>query len=74
MRTRNPGAFASMIERRFSVGTRILDGTVRVERADGSLIGRLLDAFPEEIEEITLSKPSLEDVFIARTGHRLAAQ
>jgi ABC-2 type transport system ATP-binding protein len=74
IRTRNPAALASSIQQRLSLGTQVLDGTVRVERADAPLIGRLLDAFPTEIEEITLSKPSLEDVFIARTGHRLATQ
>ena len=33
-------------------------------------IARLVEAFPEEIQTITLGKPTLEDVFIDCTGHR----
>jgi ABC-2 type transport system ATP-binding protein len=33
-------------------------------------VPRLAQAFPQEIESITLGKPTLEDVFIDRTGHR----
>lgn len=72
IRTRQPTEFAAAVSQHFSLGTRVLEDTVRVEHADAPLIGRLLEAFPGEIEEITLSKPTLEDVFIARTGHRLA--
>ena len=31
---------------------------------------RLVEAFPDRIESITLGKPTLEDVFIHFTGHR----
>jgi ABC-2 type transport system ATP-binding protein len=30
----------------------------------------LVEAFPGEIQSISVSKPTLEDVFIDRTGHR----
>ena len=30
----------------------------------------LVAAFPAEITAVSLAKPTLEDVFIARTGHR----
>jgi ABC-2 type transport system ATP-binding protein len=33
-------------------------------------IPRLVEAFPAEIQTIMLGKPTLEDVFIDRTGHR----
>jgi ABC-2 type transport system ATP-binding protein len=29
-----------------------------------------VEAFPGEIQAISVSKPALEDVFIRRTGHR----
>jgi len=64
-------ALAGAIARRFDCEARVVDGAVRVERAEGpALLGRLCDAFPAEINSITLGKPTLEDVFIARTGHR----
>jgi ABC-2 type transport system ATP-binding protein len=34
------------------------------------LIARLIESFPGRIRSVTLAQPSLEDVFIARTGHR----
>ncbi len=50
---------------------QIVDGAVRLEQADGhQWIARLVEAFGGQIEAVTLGKPTLEDVFIARTGHR----
>jgi ABC-2 type transport system ATP-binding protein len=34
------------------------------------LLRELVEAFPNEITSVSLGKPSLEDVFIAKTGHR----
>jgi len=33
----------------------------------------LLATFDEQLTSITLARPTLEDVFVARTGHRLDA-
>jgi ABC-2 type transport system ATP-binding protein len=33
-------------------------------------VARVVEAFPGRVQSITLSKPTLEDVFVARTGHR----
>jgi ABC-2 type transport system ATP-binding protein len=44
---------------------------VRLELPAGhEWIPRLIEAFPDRIESITLGKPTLEDVFIHVTGHR----
>ena len=52
-----------------------MDGTVRLEVPAGhQWIARLVEAFPGQIAAIRLGKPSLEDVFIARTGHRFWRQ
>ena len=49
----------------------MLDGSVRLEQPDGHRwVSRLMELFPEEIQSLTLGKPTLEDVFIDRTGHR----
>ena len=48
-----------------------LEGQVRMERKNGHrFITELVEAFPGEISAISVSKPSLEDVFIRRTGHK----
>ncbi len=69
--TADPENLSAAIQRRFACGPSVVDGAVRVEHPDGHvLLGKLCEAFPAEITSITLGKPSLEDVFIARTGHR----
>jgi len=43
---------------------------VRVEHSGSSAFAReLLEAFPEELEQVTFRKATLEDVFLAKTGH-----
>jgi ABC-2 type transport system ATP-binding protein len=55
------------------VEVSVLNDEVRIEHADGaSFITRLVAAFPGEIDSVTLAKPTLEDVFIAKTGRRLS--
>ena len=55
------------------VEVSVLNDEVRIEQPDGaSFIARLVAAFPGEIDSVTLAKPTLEDVFIAKTGRRLS--
>jgi ABC-2 type transport system ATP-binding protein len=69
--TLDPPRLAAAIAQRFDCKPQVLDGSVRMEQADGhQWIARLVEAFGDEIDSVTLGKPSLEDVFIARTGHR----
>jgi ABC-2 type transport system ATP-binding protein len=51
---------------------RVHDGAVRLERERGhELAARLAEALPGRIGSVTVARPSLEDVFLRRTGHRL---
>src|SRR6266581_1631586 len=69
--TRDPEALAEQIRSRFDVDARVLDGQVRLERENGHrFITDVVETFPGEIEAISVSKPTLEDVFIHRTGHK----
>ncbi len=69
--TSDPGKLCAAIAAEFGCEPQILDGCVRLEQAEGHRwIARLVEAFPGRIESVTLGKPTLEDVFIARTGHR----
>ena len=68
---RDPESLAAQIEGRFHVPTQVLAGKVRLERENGHrFVTDVVEAFPGEIEAISVSKPTLEDVFIHRTGHR----
>ena len=70
IRTEKPEELIGAIQKKFDCEATLLDGTVRLEQPDGHLwISRLVAAFPSEIQSVTLGKPTLEDVFIDRTGH-----
>jgi ABC-2 type transport system ATP-binding protein len=72
IRTADPAKLGQAIGMKFglssvSLGTDVL----RLEQPDGhQWIAKLVEAFPGEIQSITLGKPTLEDVFIHTTGHR----
>jgi ABC-2 type transport system ATP-binding protein len=69
--TAQPQPLAEQISKRFGVEAHVLDGSVRVERVNGHrFIAELVEAFPGQIDGISVHKPSLEDVFIRLTGHR----
>jgi ABC-2 type transport system ATP-binding protein len=69
--TTQPQSLAEQIARRFGIEARVLDGSVRIERANGhKFITDLVEAFPGQIDAISVHKPTLEDVFIHLTGHR----
>jgi ABC-2 type transport system ATP-binding protein len=71
IRTNDPATLAADIERQLKATAKVVDGSVRLEQANGhQWIARLVEAFPDRIESITLGKPTLEDVFIHFTGHR----
>ena len=69
---RDPQKLATAITARFRVAAAVLDdGRVRIEREAGHrFITDVVEAFPGEIDSVSVSKPTLEDVFIRRTGHR----
>jgi ABC-2 type transport system ATP-binding protein len=69
--TKQPDQLIGKIKEKFGITPTSLNGTLRIEKQAGhSFISQVVDAFPEMIEGVNLSRPTLEDVFIARTGHR----
>ncbi len=69
--TRNPEELAQHIASRFEVEVFVLDERVRLGIDNGhDFAGRIVAEFGDEIDAITVGKPTLEDVFIGRTGLR----
>ena len=67
----DPDELSRQIVSRFGVVARRVGDALRIEREAGhELLRDLVAAFPAEITAVSLAKPTLEDVFIARTGHR----
>ncbi len=68
---RDAGLLAERIRARFHVETTVLQDQVRIEREGAHrFVTEIVEAFPGEIKALSISKPSLEDVFIRRTGHK----
>jgi len=71
LESERPEVLAQGIERRFGLRPTVMDNYVRLEIENGHrFVTDVVEAFPGEIEGVSVHKPSLEDVFIRRTGHR----
>lgn len=69
--TDKPQELMRGLAEKFSLEASLLDGVVRLEVPDGhQWIARLAEAFPGQIAALRVGKPTVEDVFIAKTGHR----
>src|SRR6185312_13083485 len=67
----HPQELADQVLKRFHVGCTVEENIVRLEREQGHrFAAEVMDAFPGEVRSITVSRPTLEDVFVNRTGHR----
>ena len=67
----NPDSLARQIESRFDAKPALIAGKLRLEKSGGHRFAtQIVEAFPGEVISISVSKPTLEDVFIRRTGHR----
>ena len=70
IRCQNSETLAKEIEEKLDCTPKVVEGRVRLEHPNGQqMVARLMDQCGASIDSITLGKPTLEDVFIARTGH-----
>ena len=71
LEARDPQSLADRIRDKFHVDAAVMDNQVRLEIENGHrFVPDVVEAFPGEIQSLSMSKPTLEDVFIHRTGHR----
>lgn len=71
IRTGEPVELQKKIKEAFGGDPMAIDGVVRVEREAGhEFVPELVRKFPDEIEAVTIGKPTLEDVYLKHTGHR----
>jgi ABC-2 type transport system ATP-binding protein len=67
--TRDAQELCNRINAAFSLSATVVNNTVRLETRDGAgWIPKLVQTFPRDISAVRFSKPSLEDVFIKKTG------
>ena len=66
----NIDVLSGTIADRFSVSTTIINDNLHVACEQGhEFVREVLTAFPDEIENVRIGKPTLEDVFVKLTGN-----
>jgi len=67
----SPDVLCERIHERFGVTPQRIGGALRIGKSRGhEFVRDLVEAFPDDVQTVSLGKPTLEDVFIERTGHR----
>jgi ABC-2 type transport system ATP-binding protein len=70
-----PDILSKLITERLGIPATIVEGEVRIESREAyALAARLAGEFPTEIISLRIARPTLEDVFIARTGRLFSDQ
>ena len=70
LETRNSKSLQLQIEKVVGREVQIIDGQVRIACDNGQqLLAQLYPLLRENVQAMTLSVPTLEDVFVQRTGH-----
>lgn len=72
VRAKNPEELMKSIAEKLKVKTLLLGGLIQIEQPKAhNLVAPLLEAFPDHVLSLTLGLPTLEDVFIHKTGRRM---
>jgi len=73
--SREPAKLREELRQKFSLDASVFGQRLRFEHPRGhEFVAQLVDAFPGEIDSVTVGKPTLEDVFIRQTGQRFWEQ
>lgn len=71
IQTRTPEELKEKLSDELNLTAQRVGEALRLEDPNGAqLVGRVMERFGSEIQSISLGKPTLEDVFLQRTGHR----
>ncbi len=70
--TDDPVALVERARLDLGVEATVVSGTMRIEHDRGhAFVPKLIEAYPGEIKSVTVGRPTLDDVFVHLTGHRL---
>jgi ABC-2 type transport system ATP-binding protein len=70
--TADPERLSASLREKFQIDSQLIDSTVRFEKQNAAeFVPPLIKSLPEQILTLSISKPTLEDVFIRLTGHKL---
>jgi ABC-2 type transport system ATP-binding protein len=72
LRTGDDATAAAMLRARFGIDAVPCDRGLRIRADDGaSLVPRICAGLGVPVYEVTVTRPSLDDVFLHHTGHRI---
>lgn len=72
LKTKNVAGLSDAIWNKFQLRGKIVGEELRIEKERGAeFIPALVESFAKEIDSVTLGRPTLEDLFIQKTGKRL---
>jgi ABC-2 type transport system ATP-binding protein len=73
LRSKEPALLAAQLLEKMRVKTRMVGELLQIEQSKAyQLVTPILETFPDQILSLTLGLPTLEDVFIHKTGRRFA--
>ncbi|HTC20936.1 MAG TPA: ABC transporter ATP-binding protein, partial [bacterium] len=74
-RAKNPQGLLAAVAQKLQVNPLLVGGLIQVEQPKAYLlVAPLLEAFPDQVLSLTLGLPTLEDVFIHKTGRRFSEE
>ena len=69
IRCDEPAELATQLQQQLKVSSRLVGGRLRIQDASGAeLLKKIVEKFGDVVASVTLSHPTLEDVFIHYTG------
>ncbi len=73
LRSKEPALLAAQLLEKMKVKTQMVGELLQIEQSKAyQLVTPILETFPDQILSLTLGLPTLEDVFIHKTGRRFA--
>ena len=73
LRAKDPTVLTARLQEKFKVKTQLVGDLIQIEQTKAyQLVAPIQEAFGDQILSLTLGLPSLEDVFIHKTGRRFA--
>ena len=73
IRAKNPETLKEALASKLKIESVFLAGVLQVERPQAhNLVAPILENFPGEVLSLTVGLPTLEDVFIHKTGRMLS--
>jgi ABC-2 type transport system ATP-binding protein len=71
VKSAQPAELQKQLQALLRISSSLVEGMIRIEHSNGyELVPQLKDVFPSMIESVSVSKPTLEDVFIKETGRK----